>query len=208
MRIPERPGGESRLALALAAALLLALAACTINVKKADGGGDKKVDIETPVGGIHVSKGADVRDTGIPVYPGAHEKEITKTGEEKSANVNIAGPGFGLKVVAVEFLSDDAPEKVAAYYKEQLKKYGGVLECHTTSNDPTGDVDAHVGVEGGDSSSNQLHCGHDNRGKNIELKVGTKDNQHIVSIKPQENGKGTDFALVFVETHGGKKDMI
>ena len=105
-------------------------------------------------------------------------------------------------MVAVEFLSDDAPEKVLAYYKEQLKKYGGVLECHTTSDDLTGDLDAH------DNSSDQLHCGHDNRGKNIELKVGTKDSQHIVSIKPQANGKGTDFALVFVETHGGKKDMI
>jgi len=204
----RNPGSESRLALALAVTLFVALPACTINVKKADGGGDKKVDIETPMGGIHVSKGADVRETGIPVYPGAHEKEIAKPGEEKSANVNIAGPGFGLKVVAVEFLSDDAPEKVVAYYKEQLKKYGGVLECHTTSSDPTRDFDAPVGVKRGDSSSKQLHCGQDNSGKNIELKVGTEDNQHIVSIQPQENGKGTDFALVFVATHGGKKDMI
>ncbi|HXY49712.1 MAG TPA: hypothetical protein VEI01_09705 [Terriglobales bacterium] len=205
---PERPGSESRLVLALAATLFVALPACTINVKKADGGGDKKVDIETPVGGIHVSRGANVRETGIPVYPGAHEKEMAQAGEEKSANVNIAGPGFGVKVVAVEFLSDDAPEKVVAYYREQLKKYGGVLECHTTSEDPTRGLDAHVGAEGGDSSSKQLHCGEDNSGKNIELKVGTEDNQHIVSIKPQENGKGTDFALVFVATHGGKKDMI
>jgi hypothetical protein len=32
------------------------------------------------------------------------------------------------------------------------------------------------------------------------LKVGTKSNQHIVSVKP--NGKGTDFALVYVRTRG------
>ena len=196
----------SRFALALVVAVLLILPACSINVKKADNGEDKKVDIETPVGGIHVSKGADVRDTGLPVYHGSREKPTTKSGEDKSANVNIAGPGFGLKVVAIEFLSDDAPEKVAAYYKDQLKRYGNVLECHTDSDDPA-HVDIHKGHDG-KNNSNELRCDHGNSGKNLELKVGTEDNQHIVSIKPQDGGKGTDFALVYVQTRGGKKDMI
>ena len=44
--------------------------------------------------------------------------------------------------------------------------------------------------------------------RRLELKVGTKDNQHIVSISPQDKGKGTDFALVFVQTRGGSKDTI
>jgi hypothetical protein len=207
MRTSELPGLRPRLALAVAVALLLGLPACSINVKKADNGEDKKVDIETPVGGIHVSKGADVRDTGLPVYPGAREKQTTKNGEEKSANVNIAGPGFGLKVVAVEFLSDDAPEKVVAYYRDQLKRFGSVLECHTNNNDPLGNYDINEGHDK-KKPSNELRCDHDNAGRNLELKVGTEDNQHVVSIKPQDNGKGTDFALVYVQTHGGKKDMI
>jgi hypothetical protein len=206
MRTSELPSHNTRLALAAAAALLLVLPACSINVKKADNGEDKKVDIETPVGGIHVRKDADVRDTGLPVYPGAREKPVTRSGEEKSANVNINGPGFGLKVVAIEFLSDDAPEKVVAYYKDQLKRYGSVLECHTSNDDPA-NIDIHGGHDG-KNASNELRCDHDNAGKNLELKVGTQDNQHIVSIKPQDSGKGTDFALVYVQTRGGKKDMI
>jgi len=40
------------------------------------------------------------------------------------------------------------------------------------------------------------------------LKVGTKDNQHVVSISPQDKGKGTDFALVFVQARGSSKDTI
>jgi len=52
-----------------------------------------------------------------------------------------------------------------------------------------------------------LTCEHDS-GPTLELKVGTKQNQHIVSISPQDKGKGTDFALVFVQIHGGEKDMI
>ena len=45
--------------------LLLLLPACSVNVKKEKNGEDKQVDINTPVGGIHVSKGADAQDVGI-----------------------------------------------------------------------------------------------------------------------------------------------
>lgn len=211
MRTPRRPENNSRLAMALAVTVLLTLPACSVNVKQAEGGEEKKVDIETPVGGIHVSKGADVRDTGLPVYPGARQKESSKQGEEKSANVNINGPGFGLKVVAIEYVSDDAPEKLLAYYREQLKKYGSVLECHTSKHNSMDDVEFHVGIDDDEKdskNSKELSCGSNNSGNNIELKVGTRDNQHIVAIQPQDGAKGTDFALVYVQTRGGKKDLI
>lgn len=195
-------------AFVLALAGFAALLGCSINVKKDNNGEDKKVDIETPVGGIHVSKGADVRDTGMPVYPGARQKDDDKSGDEKSANVNISAGFFGLKVVAVEFLSDDPPEKVTAYYKDQLKKYGVILECHTTNrHGDSGDVDVHVGKDDDKKDSRQLKCDQSS-GPTIELKVGTKDNQHLVAISPQDKGKGTDFALVYVQTRGGNKDMI
>ena len=77
----------------IAAAFLL-FAGCSINVKKnGDNNEDKKVDNETPFGGIHVKKGADVRDTGLPVYPGAQPKQKSDDDDddddEKSANVDI-----------------------------------------------------------------------------------------------------------------------
>jgi len=193
--------------LPVAAAALAILPACSVNVKKAENGEDKKVDIETPMGGIHVSKGADARDTGLPVYPGAKQKQESNDGEEKSANVNISAGMFGLKVVAIEFLSDDPPDKIAAYYKDQLKRYGAILECHTDNkHGDAGDVDVHLGKDG-DKNSNQLSCAHSS-GKTLELKVGTKQNQHIVAISPKDSGHGTDFALVFVQTRGGDRDTI
>ncbi len=207
MLTPGSPRSKFGLASALAIAWLAALPACSINVKKADNGEEKKVDIETPVGGIHVSKGADARDTGLPVYPGAKPKDINETGEEKSANVNISAGMFGLRVVAIEFLSDDPPEKVATYYKDQLKKYGAILECHTSNRHrDSGDVDVHLGKSDKKDGS-QLSCEQDS-GTTLELKVGTRQNQHLVSISPQDKGKGTDFALVYVQTHGGDKDTI
>jgi len=185
-----------RLVLASAVLGLLALPACTVNVKKGENGEEKKVDIETPVGGIHVDKGADVADIGLPVYPGARKKEKSENGEEKSANVNISAGKFGIRVVAIEYLSDDPPEKLISYYKDQLKKFGNVLECHTSHR--SGDVNTNVGHDDSDA----LKCDNDHGGKVIELKVGTKQNQHIVSITPADTGKGTDFGLVYVQIRG------
>ena len=176
---------------------LFALSACSVNVKKNEAGEDKNVDIKTPFGQIHVDEGADVRDTGLPVYAGALLKPKNENDkDEKSANVNISSFGFGLRVVALEYESNDPPSKVISFYKDQLKKYGNVLECHTEGHDYS--YNKH-----GDNKD--LSCEGDNHGKTVELKAGTRDNQHIVAIDPKD--KGTDFALVYVRVRG-KEDTI
>ena len=93
-----RRRAQSGFACALGLAVLSAffLPACSVNVKKEKNGEDKQVDISTPVGGIHVSKNADVQDVGIAAYPGARLKQQDSDGGDKSANVNISGFGFGL----------------------------------------------------------------------------------------------------------------
>lgn len=179
--------------LLLAGMLAVSFAACSVNVKKEKDGEDKDVDIKTPLGAIHVSKGASPEDVGIPVYPGAHLKQKDTDGSDKSANVNISGFGYGVKVVALEYESNDSPEKVVNYYKDQLKKYGNVLVCHTTHLN----LDTHPSHD--DRASHELTC-EGSSGSNIELKVGTKENQHIVAVEPQ--GSGSSFSLVYVRTHG------
>jgi hypothetical protein len=178
-------------------AAMLLLSACSINVKKEKDGQDKQVDISTPVGGIHVSKGVNPEDVGIAVYPGSTLKE-QGNGENKSANVNLSSFGFGLRVVALEYESTDSPEKVVAFYKGQLKKYGDVLVCHTTG------MNVNAGTRKHDDSSHELTCEGDN-GHNIELKVGTKENQHIVAVEP--SGSGSNFSLVYVRTHGKEAEI-
>ena len=201
MRNSNRLSINSQLGFMITLVAALVLSACSINVKKNENGEDKKVDIQTPIGGLHVSKNADVRDTGLPVYPGARKKEKDRDGEEKSANVNISSGFFGLKVVAIEYESDDPPEKLITYYTDQLKKYGSVLECHSTSHDDDVEMNPHHSKD-----SNKLKCDGNNKGNKVELKVGTEDNQHIVAVQPAEKGKGSTFALVYVQTRG--KDTI
>jgi hypothetical protein len=193
----------SRITLGFAAAALLLpvlllpvllLPACSVNVKKEQNGEDKQVDISTPIGGIHVNKDASAADVGLAVYPGARLKPRDSSGDDKSANVNISGFGFGLKVVALEYESDDSPAKLLAFYRDQLKKYGNnVLECHTAH------LDVNTDLKDSDRSSHDLTC-EGASGSNVELKVGTKENQHIVAVEP--DGKGSSFSLVYVRTHG------
>jgi hypothetical protein len=183
---------------ALIGAMLIS--SCSVSVKKDANGQDKHVDIKTLVGGIHVSNDADVSDTGLAVYPGARLKPKDSSGDDKSANVNISGFGFGIKVVALEYESDASPAKLIDFYRDQLKKYGNVLECHTSSH-----LDVNMNFsDSSRSNSRELTCdsGH---GNNVELKVGSKENQHIVSVEP--SGKGSSFSLVYVRTHGKDADI-
>ncbi len=185
--------------LGAAVVAVILLSACSVNVKKESNGQDKQVDIHTPLGGIHVGKWADAADTGLAVYPGARLKPEESGDSDKSANVNISGFGYGLKVVALEYESDDAPAKVVAFYKDQLKKYGAVLECPTS-----GHFNLNMKYSDKSGESHALTCD-SGGGKNIELKAGTEENQHIVAVESE--GKGSSFSLVYVRTHGKEADI-
>lgn len=177
------------MAIVVSASLLLLASACT--VQKQGQGENKNVKIETPLGGLKVdTTGVNPNDVGLAVYPGARPKP-EHSGEHTSANVNISSSLFGVKVVALNYVSDDPPEKLIDFYKKELAKYGEVLECKN-------------GVH---EQGDRLTC-NDKPGHNhdkLELVVGTKERQHIVSVKP--DGKGAEFALVYVQTRG-KEGML
>jgi len=188
-----------RLSLGALIAALCVLPACSIKTNDNGKDGEKHVDIQSPVGDLHVSEQADIRDAGLTLYPGAKPAPKDDRDDKKSANVNLSLPGFSLKVVAAEFVSDDAPDKIIAYYSRDLQKYGKPLQCHG------GWSGGHANYGNKDDLSKPVSCG-DDGGDSVELKVGTEGNQHLVSVKP--NGHGAHFALVYVRIHTGKEDTI
>ncbi len=200
----ERSTGTRALSglwLGILAIALCLLPACSINVdKKGEKDGAKHVDIQSPVGDLHVSENADMHDTGLDVYPGAKPAPKDNSDDEKSANVNLALPGFQLKVVAGEFLSDDAPDKITAYYDKELQKFGKPIQCRGQYSNG-----GHINGRG-DDLQRPVTCDKTDSGDGLELKVGTEGNQHIVAVK--SSGKGTRFALVFLRMHTGKDSTI
>ena len=192
----------SRWALGTLLVALCVLPACSINVdKNGEKDGSKRVDIQSPVGDLHVSENADMRDTGLDVYPGAKPAPKDDNSNEKSANVNLSFPGFQLKVVAGEFLSDDAPDKITAYYDKQLQKFGKPIQCHGEYSSG-----GRVNSNGKDDLQQPVACGNGNSSDGLELKVGTEGNQHIVAVK--SSGKGARFALVYIRMQTGKEGTI
>jgi hypothetical protein len=190
----------ARLSLGALLAALWVLPACSIHTNDNAKNGEKQVDIKSPVGDLHVSEQADIRDAGLTLYPGAKPAPKDNGDDKKSANVNLSLPGFKLKVVAAEFTSDDTPDKVIAYYDRELHKYGKPIQCHGGWNDGHKDFDSK------DDLSKAVSCGSNGHGDSVELKVGTEGDQHIVSIKP--NSQGSRFALVYVRIHTGSDDTI
>jgi hypothetical protein len=171
-------------------------AGCSIHVDDKDKK-NEKVDIQTPFANLKVDTNEKASDNGIPVYPGARPRPKTD-GDAHHANVNIAAMGFGLKVIAAEYLTDDSPEKVKSFYEDKLKKWGGVVVCQGTSDEGTS-YKRH-----GDNGSEKVSCGN-SHGNGWEVKVGTNDNQHLVAI--EADGKGTRFGTVLIQMHGKEGEL-
>jgi hypothetical protein len=195
--------GSARLiqiATTLAAALFLSIASAQAQASNDDT--DTSLDIRSSVGDMHLGSDADARDTGLPVYPGARVRKHDDN--RNSANLALFTSAFGFKLVVVNYDSNDTPGKIIAYYRGKLKKYGKVLECHTSKHG--GDVNAHTDNDDSDKAK-ELTCEGDNTGDVVELKVGTEDNQHIVAIESAEGGAGSTFAIVYVRTRGKQADI-
>ena len=169
---------------ALVAASLL-ISACGMDVDRDAQGRKTKVDIRTPFGDVNVRTDVDAAATGLPIYPGSRPAE-TRRREPESADVNVGNSFFGVKVVAAKFEHDDAPEPIVEYYKQAMKKYGDVLECH-------GNID----FRGRDSHP---ICKERRRSQEIQLVAGTEERHRIVVVKPR--GSGSEFSAVYIETRG------
>jgi len=167
-----------------------------------DGNQDKNLDVRSSVGDLHMGKDADARSAGLPLYPGARRGHDEP--DSNALNFGILTEAFGVKLVIAKYDSDDAPGKVVDFYREKLKKYGKVLECHTSEHG--GNVHADVDDQK-EQRSKELKCESDNTGPVTELKVGTEDNQHVVAVEPSRSGKGTSFALLFMYTRGKQGDI-
>jgi hypothetical protein len=198
------PARHSRMtSLALAAACLIALP-MSVAAQDSDNhnSANNSLDVRSTVGDMHLGADAKPADVGLPVYPHARYKRETDK-DSSNANLSLFTQAFGVKLVVLHYESDDPSDKIVAFYKDQLKKYGKVLECHTSGEGTT--VDSHDSDDS--KQSKELKCEGDNKGPNTELKAGTENSQHAVAIEPNKSGSGTTFSLVYVYSRGKQGDI-
>jgi hypothetical protein len=172
--------------------------------QKSDASHDDNFDVRSTIGDMHLGKDADAQKTGLPLYPGARPK---REKDNDPVNFGIFTEAFGFKIVVAKYESDDAPGKVVDFYRERLKKYGKVLECHSKEHGGDAHADFDDDKDKDSKGPKPLKCEGDNTGPVTELKVGTEDNQHVVAIEPKEGHPGSILALVYVYTRGKHGDI-
>ncbi|HEY4380337.1 MAG TPA: hypothetical protein VGN01_08320 [Acidobacteriaceae bacterium] len=180
------------------AALAGLLGGC--RVEKSTHGDGKDVNISTPFGGMHVrTNGADaMTGIGLPSYPGA-EAAYDDGNDNRSANVDMSFGAFQLRVKKADFRTDDAQDKVEAFYRDGMKRFGDVIACR--NGHAVGSPERTVEGLTCDNEGNHHISVDDHAGNNkLELKAGSKTHLHIVEIEP--DGSGTKFGLVALDLPG------
>jgi hypothetical protein len=171
--------------------LALALVGCRIDTRR-DGNGEN-VKIATPFGGVQVKTDSEAvsEGIGIAVYPHAELEE--KNGKDNgSADVNVSVGSLRVRVKAIEYHSDDAQEKVIAFYRKELGKYGGVIQCRDGRA-----VDSATQTPEGLSCDDEHKGASSDSARKIELKAGSKQHQHLVAVDGRSSG--TKFSLIVLD---------
>lgn len=177
---------------AMALGLILAATAMPVTAQDKKDSDANKSDSDSI--GFIASKNASAKEIGLPLYPGSRRHK-DDSDDSSSLQLGAWGGSYGFRIAVLKMESDDAPDKVTAFYRKALSKYGKVLNC----SDPA------AAAAQKDKSSNGLDCDSDHAevGETV-LKSGTKEMQHIASIKA--NGSGSVYDLVFVEAKGSEKE--
>lgn len=182
-------------------ALAATLAGCRVHVDKDANGKEKTVQVDTPLGGVHVNTDQTTAlDLGLPIYNGS---EVVKDKDgNKSADIHMGFGEWQLHVRAVSYRTSDPRDKVVAFYKNALGRYGDVLTCQ--GNAPVGTPT--ITKEGLTCAENGKKPQFEFNGKpngvdlsdGLQLKAGSKRHQHIVGF-PNANDSYTRFELVSID---------
>ncbi len=178
-------------------------AGCRVHVDKGANGDEKRVQVDTPFGGIHVNTGqTTAADVGLPAYPGA--QKVTDDDNHKSVDVRIGFGEWEMHVQVASYSTADSQDKVSEFYRKALSSYGDVIACR--NQQPVGNpAETSEGLSCSDHGRPNVNVNEDGKTYGyqpqqgtLELKAGSQRHQHIVAFENPESGQ-TRFALVALD---------
>lgn len=185
----------TQIAAAVAIVGTVLMSGCRVESSKQNG--NDNVKIATPFGGMQVKTNDTMvlEGMGLPAYPGA--VLVKNDNDHGSADVNMSFGSFHLRVKVASYQTPDSPDKVEAFYRKALRRYGDVIQC--SDDKPVGEP-SHT-EEGLTCDNDKKHITiNDDMSRKMELKAGSKQHQHIVAINPE--GTGTKLGLVVLDLPG------
>jgi hypothetical protein len=186
--------------LALSTLACLLLAGCHVADHK--NGNNDNVDIGTPFGSMQVktNNNTDTSAIGIAAYPGAVPvKDNDK--DSNSADINMSFGSFHLGVRAAGFQTPDSQDKVVAFYRKDLARYGDVIEC--ANDTPIGEP-THTSQGLSCDTKHGAHLSTGDHG--VELRTGSELHQHVVDIETHDGGTKIGLVALDLPSHLSNHD--
>lgn len=212
LNITKKQTTSRRSAAGLGSALLLTiclgpLAAGAARAADSESGGSAASSSGKPAkafsAGLDVREQANLKDIGLPAYPGARPQRDKKDDKEAVTLGFSFGP-FGMKLIVSKFASDDSLDRIADFYRDALAVHGPVLDC--SSGSPAA-LAARTRKSRGEKSEaagskdEELDCGDVGKDRDERVyKVGTEKNFRLVSLK--QVGHEVHFQMVRMEARG------
>jgi hypothetical protein len=151
----------------------------------ASSGETHKIVVETDSGryGVGAEKLGPKR-LGVEIYPGATVDKSENASSDASLSIEWGKKAQRLYLQV--YVTSDSADKVLAFYRKQLSKYGPVTECRD-------------GKPLAGAVQSQLRCDSDDKDdKSSELKAGTRKKEHMIGVTPTVGG--TRFEVVYLDS--------
>jgi hypothetical protein len=185
----------------LAAGTLACLLLSGCHVTNNKNGNKDNVDIGTPFGSMQVKtdNGSDTSAIGLSAYPGAVPVKEDNDKNANSADINMSFGGFHLGVKAAGFQTTDSQDKVLAFYRKDMAKYGDIIECKggTAVGQPTHTAQ---GLTCNTSHNDNVHT-FSADGSSVELRAGSELHQHIVGLEQKDGGTKIGLVMLDLPSH-------
>jgi hypothetical protein len=169
------------------------------HVSHTERGKTEDVDIGTPFGSMHVNSNdaSNLAAIGLPAYPGSVPVREHDGKDQDAADIDMSFGNFHLGVKAASFQTQDPQDKVLAFYRSYMGRYGDVIECR-----------GNTAVGSPARTSQGLTCDqkHHTRvrvsgGNELELRAGSEQHQHIVDLKTKNGGVNIGLVALDLPSH-------
>lgn len=90
--------------------------------------------------GLELRPQANGADVGLPIYPGAVPRKV-KDDDSSGLTVSAWGGAWGFKLAVLKLASPASIDKIASFYRDELGRYGDVLDCSQPHAKPTWRLD-------------------------------------------------------------------
>jgi len=130
-------------------------------------------------------------------------KKDSGNDDNSSADVDMSFGDFKLRVKVASYRTGDSPDKVEAFYRNGLKRFGDVIACRDGAAVGSS-ARTLEGLTCDNQHGNHISVGDDLGKHNLELKAGSKLHQHLVTIDPDDGG--TKFELIALDLPGNLND--